>query len=119
MPEEEKPQIPKAGPSTHCDILFLPSGLKGAVLPVFQLIYGGNKGKVNIIVDMGDRAIREGESVEYVRAQLMNLARGLISVRPAADRESTRILLPLRFQSKDGRVLVLNPWDASEQHDKG
>ena len=86
-------------------------------MPVFQHIYGGHKGKVNIIVDMGDRAIREGESVEYVRAQLMNLARGLISVRPAADRESTRIPLPLRFQSKDGRVLVLNPWDASEQHD--
>ena len=47
----------------------------------------------------------------------MSLARGVISVRPLSDREITRVLLPLRFQSKDGRVLVLNPWDNSVQLD--
>ena len=47
----------------------------------------------------------------------MSLARGVISIRPLSDRESTRVLLPLRFQSKDGRVLVLNPWDTSVQLD--
>ena len=117
VPEEEKPLIPKASPNTHCDVLFLPGGLKSSALEVFQTVYGAHKGKMNIIVDMGDRAIRDGESVESVRSQLMSLARGVISIRPLSDRESTRVLLPLRFQSKDGRVLVLNPWDNSVQLD--
>ena len=113
--DEARPRLPQAGPGTHCDVLFIPSGLKGKVVSVFEAVYAQHKGPLRVIVNLGDGAIRDGETVESVRKQLMVLARHVSAVRPQSERELTRVLLPLSLTSKDGRKVVLNSWDGSLQ----
>ena len=111
--DEVRPKLPKAGPGTHCDVLFIPCGLKGAVMPVFEAVYGQHRGPLHVVVDLGEGCIRDGESVESVKRQLLKLAREIMAVRPKNERENTRVLIPLSFASKDGRKVVLNSWDHS------
>ena len=115
LAEEEASTIPRAGPTTHCDILYVPKGLSAGIMKVFEAVYGQHKEQMNVILDIGGDAIRNGESVSSVLKQARSIARAIIGSRPRVFREMTRILIPSQLSSKDGRKVVLNSWDESEQ----
>ena len=112
-PDEVRPKLPKAGPDTHCEVLLIPSGLEGGVIQVFEAVYAQHKGNLRVILNLGEGAIRDGESVESVKKQLMVLGRQISAVRPKSERELTKVLIPLSLTSKDGRKVILSSWDQS------
>ena len=114
--ECDTPKLPNAGPGTHSEILLLPSGLKGGIIPVFSSLYGQHKGPMQVIVNLGEGAIRDGETVESVVKQLKLLAQQISAVRPRSEREYTRVLIPLCLTSKEGQKVTLSSWDTSELH---
>ena len=111
--DEARPKLPKAGSGTHCEVLLVPSGLKGGVIQVFEAVYAQHKGNLRVILNLGDGAIRDGESVDSVKKQLMVLGRQISAARPKSERELTKVLIPLSLTSKDGRKVVLSSWDNS------
>ena len=115
LADEEASTIPRAGPTTHCDILYIPKGLSAGIMKVFEAVYGQHKEQMNVILDIGGDAIRNGETVSSVIKQARSIARAIIGSRPRVFREMTRILIPSQLSSKDGRKVVLNSWDESEQ----
>ena len=76
-----------------------------------------HKENLRVILNLGEGAIRDGESVDSVKKQLMVLGRQISAVRPKSERELTKVLIPLSLTSKDGQgsawlvclALKLNP----------
>ena len=112
-PEEIHP-MPKVSPNGHSDVLFVPCGLSSDPIGAFEAVYGSFKGAMNIIIDLGQDAIKNGESVEGVRKSLMQVARALTSLRSPTDRANTRVLFPSLILSKTGEDVALNPWDKTD-----
>ena len=112
-PEEFHP-MPKVGPNGHSDVLLVPCGLSSDPIGAFEAVYGSFKGAMNIIVDLGQDAIKNGESIEGVRKSLMQVARAVTSLRPPTDRANTRVLFPSLILSKTGEDVALSPWDKTD-----
>ena len=83
---------------------------------MFASLYAQHKGPMQVIVNLGEGAIRDGETVESVVKQLKLLAQQISAVRPRSEREFTRVLIPLCLTSKEGQKVTLSSWDTSVLH---
>ena len=66
LPSEAQPNLPKAGSGTHTDILLIPCGLQNDPAGAFEAVYGRHRGRLNVIVEVGQESVKRGESVSSV-----------------------------------------------------
>ena len=109
-PCEARPNLPRAGTGTHTDILLIPCGLQNDPAGAFEAVYGQHRGRLNVIIELGQEAVKRGESVPSVLKETMAVARAVIACRPKHERQNTRVLFPNLLLSKNGEEVVLSSW---------
>ena len=109
-PSETQPNLPRAGSGSHTEILLIPCGLQNDPAGAFEAVYGRHRGRLNVIIELGQESIKRGESVPSVLKETMAVARAVIACRPKHERHNTRVLLPNLLLSKNGEDVVLSSW---------